>query len=139
MPLDPSPPMTAARYQRSHDEHQRRKAVIAGGVNSNVRLAGFPVPLTIARADGALLWDVDGNEYLDYAAGMGPMILGHSHPAVNDAVCDAVTRGQLFAGQSELEPSSRNCSSAPCRGSRASGSVSPGRRWTCSLPASRAL
>jgi glutamate-1-semialdehyde 2,1-aminomutase len=102
MPLDPSHPM-AARYQRSSDAHERRQAVIAGGVNSNVRLAGFPVPLTIARADGALLWDVDGNEYLDYAAGMGPMILGHSHPAVNDAVCDAVTRGQLFAGQSELE------------------------------------
>ena len=86
-------------YDTSRTEHARRQAVIAGGVNSNVRLAGVPVPLTFARAEGALLWDVDGNEYVDYAAGMGPMILGHGHPAVVAAVQAAVSTGQLFAGQ----------------------------------------
>ena len=90
-------------YDSSRAEHARRQAVIAGGVNSNVRLAGMPVPLTFARAEGALLWDVDGNEYVDYAAGMGPMILGHSHPAVVAAVQAAVSTGQLFAGQNRLE------------------------------------
>ena len=90
-------------YDISRTEHARRQAVIAGGVNSNVRLAGVPVPLTFARAEGALLWDVDGNEYVDYAAGMGPMVLGHGHPAVVAAVQAAVSTGQLFAGQNRLE------------------------------------
>jgi glutamate-1-semialdehyde 2,1-aminomutase len=90
-------------YDQSQAEHARRKAVIAGGVNSNVRLSGTPVPLTIARGDGALLWDVDDNTYIDYAAGMGPMILGHNHPAVTSAVQQSLSTGQLFAGQNVLE------------------------------------
>ena len=90
-------------YTTNIAEHDRRKRVIAGGVNSNVRLAGSPAPLTFARADGCRLWDVDGNEYLDYAGGMGPMLLGHNHPVVNEAVVKAVHTGQLFAGQSTLE------------------------------------
>jgi glutamate-1-semialdehyde 2,1-aminomutase len=90
-------------YDKSQTEHARRKTVIAGGVNSNVRLSGAPVPLTIARGDGALLWDVDDNTYIDYAAGMGPMILGHNHPAVTSAVQQSLSTGQLFAGQNVLE------------------------------------
>lgn len=77
--------------------------MIAGGVNSNVRLASRPVPLTFTRALGAHLWDVDGNEYIDYAGGMGPMILGHNHPRVLAAVHKALEMGQCFAGQHELE------------------------------------
>ncbi len=97
-------PNTSDRsYAHSHAEHARRQAVIAGGVNSNVRLAGTPVPLTFASGSGAYLWDVDGNRYVDYAAGMGPMILGHNHPAVTDAVRAALDTGQLFAGQNRLE------------------------------------
>lgn len=98
--------MTAAqnsRYDRSREEHDRRKKVIAGGVNSNVRLLGAPVPLTLTRGDGALLWDVDDNVYIDYAAGMGPMVLGHNHPAVTTAVQRSLSTGQLFAGQHPLE------------------------------------
>lgn len=91
------------RYDRSRQEHARRTKVIAGGVNSNIRLQGVPVPLTFDRADGALLWDVDGNVYIDYAAGMGPMVLGHNHPAVSAAVQDWLGMGQLFAGQHRLE------------------------------------
>lgn len=97
-----SPDLTT-RYAATIAEHARRRAVIAGGVNSNVRLAGSPAPLTFDRASGARLWDVDGNEYLDYAAGMGPMILGHSHPAVTEAVRRSLDSGQLFAGQNRLE------------------------------------
>lgn len=91
------------RYDQNRAEHRRRQAVIAGGVNSNVRLHGSPVPLTIAKADGALLWDVDDNLYIDYAAGMGPMVLGHNHSAVNAAVKQSLSTGQLFAGQNLLE------------------------------------
>lgn len=90
-------------YKENAAQHVRRQSVIAGGVNSNVRLSGTPVPLTFSRADGALLWDVDDNVYVDYAAGMGPMVLGHNHPAVTSAVRDSLASGQLFAGQNQLE------------------------------------
>lgn len=96
-------PGTKRRYDQSRAEHARRSAVIAGGVNSNVRLHGTPVPLTFARGDGALLWDVDDNVYIDYAAGMGPMVLGHNHPAVTAAVQRSLSTGQLFAGQNRFE------------------------------------
>jgi glutamate-1-semialdehyde 2,1-aminomutase len=62
-----------------------------------------PVPLTFTRASGAHLWDVDGNEYIDYAGGMGPMLLGHNHPRVIEAVHRALDVGQCFAGQNEFE------------------------------------
>jgi glutamate-1-semialdehyde 2,1-aminomutase len=94
---------TARSYDNSTAEHARRCAVIAGGVNSNVRLVGTPVPLTFDRGAGALLWDVDGNEYVDYAGGMGPMILGHCHPVVVAAVQESLSGGQLFAGQNRYE------------------------------------
>jgi glutamate-1-semialdehyde 2,1-aminomutase len=94
---------TSNRYAKSIEEHARRSRVIAGGVNSNVRLASRPVPLTFTRAAGAHLWDVDGNEYIDYAGGMGPMLLGHNHPQVLAAVRRALDAGQCFAGQNELE------------------------------------
>lgn len=93
----------SSRYDRSQAEHARRMRVIAGGVNSNVRLQGSPVPLTIARGEGAMLWDVDDNAYVDYAGGMGPMVLGHSHPAVAEAVAKSLSTGQLFAGQNTYE------------------------------------
>ena len=67
---------------------ERAKAHIPGGVNSPVR-AGRAVgtdPPFIARAEGCRLWDEDGNEYIDYVGSWGPMILGHAHPAVVDAL-----------------------------------------------------
>ena len=50
-----------------------------------------------------MIYDVDGNGYIDYVLSQGPMILGHSHPAVLDAVNSAMRKGQLYAGQHELE------------------------------------
>jgi glutamate-1-semialdehyde 2,1-aminomutase len=91
------------RYARSIEEHTRRSQVIAGGVNSNVRLVSRPVPLTFVRADGASIWDLDGNHYVDYAGGMGPLVLGHNHPRIIAAVRNALEMGQCFAGQHELE------------------------------------
>ena len=77
--------------------------MIAGGVNSNVRMRGFPTPLTFASGAGARITDVDGHEYVDYAMGMGPLILGHNDSRVVIAVGEALERGQLFAGQHDAE------------------------------------
>ncbi len=82
---------------------ERARQSIPGGVTSNVRAGERPFPLFFAHAAGATITDVDGNAYIDYVLGQGPMILGHSHPAVLDAVDQAMRRGQLFAGQHELE------------------------------------
>jgi glutamate-1-semialdehyde 2,1-aminomutase len=92
-----------SRYRASHDLHVRARRTIAGGVNSNVRLAATPWPLAFARAAGSRIWDVDGNEYVDFAMGMGTHILGHQPPAVVDAVRRSLDAGQLFAGQHALE------------------------------------
>ena len=91
------------RWQTSLQLYERAQKVLPGGVNSNVRISSPPFPLFFERAAGALLVDVDGNEYIDYALGQGPHFLGHSHPAILDAVNAAMRQGQLYAGQSRLE------------------------------------
>jgi glutamate-1-semialdehyde 2,1-aminomutase len=74
-------------------------------VNSPVRAFGSvgETPRFIERAKGARLWDVDGNEYLDYVGSWGPMILGHAHPAVLRAVREALRHGTSFGAPTELE------------------------------------
>ncbi|MCE7981605.1 MAG: aspartate aminotransferase family protein [Caldilinea sp. CFX5] len=91
------------QWQRSQELFERAKESLAGGVSSNVRLLTKPLPLFFERAAGAMIYDVDGNGYIDYVLGQGPMILGHSHPAVLAGVNAAMQKGQLFAGQHELE------------------------------------
>jgi glutamate-1-semialdehyde 2,1-aminomutase len=91
------------QWQRSQELFERAKGSLAGGVSSNVRLLTKPLPLFFDRAAGAMIYDVDGNGYIDYVLGQGPMILGHSHPAVLAGVTAAMQKGQLFAGQHELE------------------------------------
>ncbi|MCC6458113.1 MAG: aspartate aminotransferase family protein [Caldilineaceae bacterium] len=92
-----------SQWQRSKELYELAQETLAGGVSSNVRLLGKPHPLFFERAEGAMLYDVDGNGYIDYVLSQGPMILGHSHPAVLDAVNSAMRKGQLYAGQHELE------------------------------------
>jgi glutamate-1-semialdehyde 2,1-aminomutase len=81
------------------------RRVIPGGVNSTVRafkaVGGTPVFVRAAR--GAYLTDVDGNSYLDYVLSWGPMIAGHAHPAVVEAVCAAAERGTSYGTPTELE------------------------------------
>jgi len=91
------------KWTRSQQLFEQAKASLAGGVSSNVRLVAKPWPLFFERAEGAMIYDVDGNGYIDYMLGQGPMILGHSHPAVLAAVTAAMHKGQLFAGQHQLE------------------------------------
>jgi glutamate-1-semialdehyde 2,1-aminomutase len=79
--------------------------VIPGGVNSPVRafksVGGDP--LFIAKASGSKLWDVDGNEYIDYVGSWGPAILGHAHPEVLKAVAQAAENGLSFGAPTEQE------------------------------------
>ena len=87
---------------------ERASTVIPGGVNSPVRAFGAVggTPRFMVRAAGPYLWDVDGNRYVDLVSSWGPMILGHAHPAVVDAVRAAATQGLSFgtptAGETEL-------------------------------------
>ncbi|HZF82605.1 MAG TPA: glutamate-1-semialdehyde 2,1-aminomutase [Burkholderiaceae bacterium] len=83
----------------------RARAVIPGGVNSPVRAfkAVGGTPRFIARAQGAYMWDAAGQRYIDYIGSWGPMILGHGHPAVIDAVQRAVTEGLSFGAPTERE------------------------------------
>jgi glutamate-1-semialdehyde 2,1-aminomutase len=87
-----------------------------GGVHSNFRLGQKPFPLFFERAEGSKLYDVDGNQYMDYALGMGPVILGHADPSVNSSVQASLPKGQLYAGQhrEELELSRLICQVVPC-------------------------
>ena len=76
-----------------------------GGVNSPARAFGAvgKHPLVIDRAEGAHLYDVDGNRYLDYIGSWGPMILGHGHPAVTAALHEAVDRGTSYGAPTRAE------------------------------------
>ena len=91
------------RYARSIADLERSRRSLAGGVSSNVRAGDKPFPLFFDRGSGSHLWDVDGNEYSDYVLGRGPLILGHTHPAVIEATCEQLRRGQIYAAQHELE------------------------------------
>ena len=93
---------------RSAELYERACRVIPGGVNSPVRAfrAVGGNPLFIARGSGQFLVDADGREYLDFVGSWGPLILGHAHPAVLDAVAGAIRNGSTFgapcAGEVEL-------------------------------------
>lgn len=84
---------------------ERARAVIPGGVNSPVRAfkAVGGTPRFIERAEGAYFWDANGQRYIDYIGSWGPMILGHGHPAVLDAVREAVSQGLSYGAPTERE------------------------------------
>ena len=83
----------------------RSKKIIPGGVNSPVRAfkAVGGTPRFVQRAQGAYFWDADGKRYIDYIGSWGPMILGHGHPAVLDAVQKAMMDGFSFGAPTERE------------------------------------
>jgi glutamate-1-semialdehyde 2,1-aminomutase len=87
------------KHERSRALYERAQNVLAGGVSSEFRKFSHPHPLFYSRGQGSRIWDVDGNEYLDFTLSQGPLILGHSHPHVLSRVEDASRRGQLYAGQ----------------------------------------
>ncbi len=90
---------------RSEQLFEEAKRVLPGGVNSPVRAfrAVGMAPRFITRADGAYLWDEDGRKYLDYVGSWGPMILGHNHPVIREAVEKAVKDGLSFGAPTARE------------------------------------
>jgi glutamate-1-semialdehyde 2,1-aminomutase len=91
--------------------------VMPGGVSSPVRAfrSVLGTPLFIRKGSGSKIWDVDGNSFIDYVLSWGPMILGHAHPEVTEAVTSAVESGTSFGAPTyqELELAKRVCSSLP--------------------------
>ena len=92
-------------HDRSHALFARALTLLPGGVNSPVRafksVGGDP--FFVQRADGPYLYDVDGNRYIDYVGSWGPMIVGHNHPAVREAVEKAVRDGLSFGAPCPAE------------------------------------
>lgn len=91
--------MGAYTYKKSAVLLERAKKVLAGGVSSEFRKYNHPHALFYTRGMGSRIYDADGNEYLDFTLSQGPLILGHSHPAVLNAIEAYSKSGQLFAGQ----------------------------------------
>lgn len=92
-------------HSKSKELFERAKKVIPGGVNSPVRAfrsVGMD-PIFIKRAEGAYLYDADGNKYIDHISSWGPMILGHGHPEVVEAVAKALKDGASFGAPTEAE------------------------------------
>jgi len=91
--------------QASEKLYDRARTVLPGGVNSPVRAfkAVGGTPLFIERAEGAYLIDVDGNRYVDYVGSWGPMLIGHIHPQIIDAVRTALSKGTSYGAPTEVE------------------------------------
>ncbi len=90
---------------RSEELLARGQELVPGGVNSPVRAfrSVGGTPRFMARANGSRLWDVDGNEYIDFIGSWGPMLLGHRHPEILAAIEDALTIGTSFGAPTERE------------------------------------
>jgi glutamate-1-semialdehyde 2,1-aminomutase len=86
-------------YTQSAQLFERAKKVLAGGVSSEFRKYNQPHPLYYTHGSGSHIYDVDGNEYLDFTLSQGPLILGHSHPLLLKSVTEYSAKGQLYAGQ----------------------------------------
>jgi glutamate-1-semialdehyde 2,1-aminomutase len=96
---------TAPVTTRSTELYHRALELLPGGVNSPVRAMRSigRDPIFIASGHGSIIVDVDGNEYIDWVASWGPLIAGHAHPAVVDAVSSAATDGTTFGAPTERE------------------------------------
>jgi glutamate-1-semialdehyde 2,1-aminomutase len=91
--------MESYNYEGSAKLLERARKVLAGGVSSEFRKYNHPHAIFYSHSSGSHIYDVDGNKYLDFTLSQGPMILGHSHPGVLNAVQEYSEKGQLYAGQ----------------------------------------
>ncbi len=90
-------------WDKNREVQQRAQKILPLGVNSNFRYWGEGLTPYVKRAKGAHLWDVGGNEFIDYRLAFGPIILGHAFDAVDQKVIEEVRNGVLFAMTGELE------------------------------------
>ena len=95
--------MMKDRYANSRRLFERASKSIAAGVNSGIRKMEQPVPLYFQRGDGTRVWDVDGNEYIDFQIGQGALLYGHAPAGMAEAIAAQAKLGTHWAAQSELE------------------------------------
>ncbi|MBV10426.1 glutamate-1-semialdehyde 2,1-aminomutase [Rubinisphaera sp.] len=104
-------------HTKSHQQIERARKVIPGGVNSPARAFGAVggEPVVIDRGQGAYLYDLDGNQYIDYIGSWGPQILGHRHPQVMQAIENALSKGTSFGAPcaAETEMAEFLCEAVP--------------------------
>lgn len=94
------------KHVRSQRLYEEALDVISGGVNSpsrSFKAVGGEYPIFMKRAHGAYFWDEDDNRYIDYLAAFGPLILGHAHPRVTEAITQAAMNGTLYGAPTQLE------------------------------------
>lgn len=103
-------------FEKSRQLYERACRRTPGGIHSNVRANWQPHPMFYDHGKGSRVWDADGNEFIDYVLGRGPLLLGHSPAPVIEAVKRQLDRGLLYAGQSdmEVEAAERFCKLVPC-------------------------
>ena len=91
------------KREKSQAVFDRAMNVLSKGVSSNFRYWGPDSTPVVKKGKGAMIWDADGNEFIDYRLGWGPIILGHADDRVNGAVAKAIEKGTTFAATTELE------------------------------------
>lgn len=96
-------PVMNDRYAKSRALFERATQSIAAGVNSGIRKMEQPVPLYFSHGSGPRVWDVDGNEYLDFQIGQGALLYGHAPAGMAEAIAAQARRGTHYAAQCELE------------------------------------
>jgi glutamate-1-semialdehyde 2,1-aminomutase len=105
------------KRERSRDWHERARQSLIEGVNSPSRGAAVfsPGPVVLERGRGSHVWDLDGNEYVDFMMSFGALIHGHAHPGIVDVVSRAIAEGSHFAAATpaEMEASERFCRMVP--------------------------
>lgn len=91
--------------QKSAALYEKSKTYFPGGVNSPVRAfkSVYGTPLFIEKGDGCTIWDADGNQFIDFCASWGPLILGHNHPKIREKVAEVMQNGMSFGAPTALE------------------------------------
>src|SRR6187402_3339539 len=100
-----TPHLSRIKLNKSQAAFAHAKTLMPGGVNSPARAFGGVggEPIFFERGEGAYLFDLDGNRYIDYIGSWGPLILGHRHPAVVSAIEVALRKGTTFGAPTEAE------------------------------------
>ena len=88
--------MTRNHSERERQLIERAQAVLPGG-----NIGNLSYDVVVARGEGSRIWDTSGNEYIDYLLGSGPMVVGHSHPEVVEAVVEQLSKGTTFFANNE--------------------------------------
>ena len=123
--------------EKSYKLFEEAQKYIPGGVNSPARAfkAVSETPRFIDKANGAYIYDVDGNQYIDYIGSWGPMILGSNHPVVLKAVQEAIVKGLSYgaATESEVTMAKLVCENLKANHGPVAGSASTQALMSCSI------